>query len=284
MILFDVFFISHGEANADENWENLRRLCPRAQRLDGIDGLYQVHRACAVASTTENFFVVDADAWVFDDFGFDLESTPDPSAVTIWHARNPVNGLEYGYGGIKLFPRQPFLEDRAWDTDLSTTIGSAVIVNETVACETRFNATPESAWIGAFRECAKLSSLRSVTGKVKRRAVARQQALDSCVLDTARRDWTDEQKWNHLRSQTAQYDEKVGTKTIYDHWAEIEQASYRSSVWTRFGWFKPNGEHVLLGARSGFKYGLYNADDDAAMSRINDWTWLRERFQEYSHG
>lgn len=279
MTLFDVFFLSHGEANADENWQNLRRLCPRAQRIDGIDGLYQAHRACAEQSSTDRFFVVDADAWVYDDFVFDHDHADDGSVV-VWHARNPVNELEYGYGGVKLFPRTPFLEDRVWDTDLSTTIGSSIRVVQALSCETRFNATPESAWIGAFRECAKLASLRSVTIKVARKQKLKQQFLDSLAVDIGTKDWTNEQKKNHMNSQSVLFDRRNGAASIHDHWPEIEEATWRCTAWTRFGWFQPNGDHAVLGARAGMRHGLINADDAQAMNQINDWNWLRQKFQE----
>jgi len=281
LIMLDVFFITHGEENADENWCNLQKICSRARRLDNVGDLYQTHQACAQQSTTENFFVVDADAWVYENFDFEFKVDSDEDRVFIWPSDNPVNELVYGYGGIKLFPKKPFLENCVWDTDLSTSIGSSVVIMEGVSCETRFNATPKSSWIGAFRECAKLSSLRSLTSRIKRRQNLLQQDLDRIVQYAYIQDWTKKQKENYLKIQKIYIKEKYVSLEIYDHWKELQDAADRCSAWTRFGWTRKNGNHVILGARAGMEYGLTNAHDDRAMDKINDWAWLENLFQEY---
>lgn len=290
--MLDVFFLSHGEANADEHWQRLTTLCPRAQRVDGVDGLYAAHQACARASTSENFWVVDADAWVFDDFDFSYVPRPvehwgraEKDCVLIWSARNPVNGLEYGYGGIKLFPREPFLDDRPWQLDLSTTIAAVIIAMPDVACETRFNASAESAWIGAFRECAKLSSLQSA----KRRVKLAEQQLQQKFEDVEQylreqKSWTKSQKTNYRQAQHAiALEANKQGRDIFSYWAEIEQSLDRYGAWTRYGWHEKNGEFVIKGARAGARYGLVNSDDAQAMDKINDWAWLKMRYQDNPH-
>lgn len=280
--MLDVFFITHGEENADENWQNLQKICPRARRLDNVGNLYQTHRACARQSSTEHFFVVDADAWVYDSFDFGFDVGDPGNKVFIWRAVNPVNDLVYGYGGIKLFPKKPFLENHVWNTDLSTTIGSSVVIMEEISCETRFNATPKSSWIGAFRECAKLSSLRSLTLRLKRNLDLLQADLDYEVSYLGNQNWTKEQKENYLKMQKIHIREKYGSLEIYDHWKEVQDSIDRYIAWTRFGWTRKNGDHTILGARSGMEYGLANAHDDHAMNKINDWDWLGDQFREYA--
>lgn len=78
--------------------------------------------------------------------------------VHVWRAKNPINDLVYGYGGIKLFPR---LLTKNMDTtkpDMTTSISKHFIAINEVANTTRFNTSPFETWKGAFRECAKLSS------------------------------------------------------------------------------------------------------------------------------
>lgn len=288
-MVLDVFFITNGEANADENWSRLKSLCPRAQRLDDVQGLYQAHHACALSSLTENFWVVDADAWILDGFDFSFEPDPakthwgvaEPNCVMIWPARNPVNGLEYGYGGVKMFPRQPFLENRPWNIDLSTTISDVVLEMPTVACETRFNATPESAWIGAFRECAKLSSLKTLQNRIQRRQQEIKEKFN--LLEQRIRshnDWTKQEKSNHRRVQRVLLEQQYQSSLdINSYWPEIDQATVRYGIWTQYGYFEHNGPAVIAGARAGVKYGLANAHDDQALNKINDWSWLRRQFE-----
>jgi hypothetical protein len=287
-MVLDVFFITNGEANADENWTRLKQLCPRAQRLDGVQGLYQAHQACALASLTENFWVVDADAWILDGFDFAFEPDPakthwgvaEPNCVMIWPARNPVNGLEYGYGGVKLFPRQPFVENRPWNIDLSTTISDVVLEMSTVSCETRFNATPESAWIGAFRECAKLSSLKILQNRIKRYQQDYNAELDRLEAKIRSRDWNDQEKSNHRLAQRALIKQKYRSRLdINNYWPEIDQATVRYGIWTQYGYFEQNGPATISGARAGVRYGLANANNDQALSKINDWSWLRRQFE-----
>ena len=146
--MLDVFFISQGEWNAEENYQRLTKFVPNIKEVRDVKGIYEVHKTCAEQSATDNFYVVDADAWIVDDFDFNFVPDPDElhwdypenECVTVWNSVNPVNGLEYGYGGVKLFPKKPFLEGRPWEIDLSTTIGASTISKTKVSCETRFNA------------------------------------------------------------------------------------------------------------------------------------------------
>lgn len=292
MILLDVFFLSNGESNADENWQRLHAVCPRAKRIDGVKGLFQAHQACAQASSTENFWVVDADAWILD--GFDFSYVPqdvmhwdhaEKDCVLIWPARNPVNGLEYGYGGIKMFPRRPFLDNRAWNIDLSTTIATVSVLMSPTACETRFNASAESAWIGAFRECAKLASLHSVKQRIRLvedRILEKFDGIETTIKQNAT--WTKEQRNNYRNTQHIIILESTKqARDLFSHWSEIEQNLDRYGAWTRYGWHEKNGRYVILGAREGARYGLINSDDVEAMNKINDWHWLKDQYQRHNH-
>jgi hypothetical protein len=154
---FDVIFLVYNETTADDNWKRLQEVCPRAKRVIGIKGIYNAHLVAATVAQTDMFYVVDADAYIKD---FNFEYVPpiqDRDTVHIWHSHNPVNGLEYGYGGVKLFSKSHFQDVKDNVIDVSTSLG-AVKVMSTVACETRFNTDPFNTWKSAFRECVKLSS------------------------------------------------------------------------------------------------------------------------------
>jgi hypothetical protein len=154
---FDVVFLTYNEAEADANWQQLQLVCPRAKLVSGVQGIYNAHARAAQVSDTDMFYVVDADAYV-KDFGFDyIPPIQDRDRVHIWYSHNPVNRLEYGYGGIKLFSKAHFQRLQAGVIDTATSVGEVKVV-PVVACETRFNTDPFSAWKSAFRECVKLSS------------------------------------------------------------------------------------------------------------------------------
>lgn len=155
--LFDVIFLTYNETDAQANWEQLQTVCPRAKRVIGVKGIYNAHMAASTIAQTDMFYVVDADAFV-NNFQFDyVPPIQDRDTVHIWYSHNPVNGLEYGYGGIKLFSKSHFQIAQAGVIDTATSVGD-VKVMPIVACETRFNTDEFSTWKSAFRECVKLSS------------------------------------------------------------------------------------------------------------------------------
>jgi hypothetical protein len=157
-MLFDIFFISYNEPNADENYSALRNRFPYAQRLHGVPGIHQAHQQAAKLAFTENFWVVDGDSQVEDSFAFKAPKPTRTDAVYVYRARNPVNGLEYGYGGIKLLPTRATVNMDTTSADMTTSISKNFIVVDELASVTHFNTDPYTTWRSAFRECAKLSS------------------------------------------------------------------------------------------------------------------------------
>jgi hypothetical protein len=159
---FDIIFLSYDESNADKNFHQLKQRFPRAKRVHGIKGILPAHTAAARLAKENNsnmFYVVDADAEIYPTFKFNYEpQICDIESVHIWYSKNPVNGLEYGYGGIKLFPTEPFFGSKKDAIDMSTVISGSVKVIPEVSNVTRFDTDPFTTWRSAFRECVKLSS------------------------------------------------------------------------------------------------------------------------------
>ena len=157
--MYDIVFISYQEPSADENYAALKARFPMAKRVHGVKGIHQAHIKAAKKCFTKMFWIVDADALILDTFNFDHE-VPDHQLdhVHVWRAKNPINGLEYGYGGVKLFPRKLTIEMDTSKADMTTSISEHFIAMDEVANTTAFNTSPFETWKGAFRECAKLSS------------------------------------------------------------------------------------------------------------------------------
>ncbi len=157
--MYDIVFISYQEPSADENYAALKARFPTAKRVHGVKGIHQAHIKAAKKCFTKMFWIVDGDAQILDSFNFDYEvPSHQLDHVHVWRAKNPINDLVYGYGGIKLFPR---LLTKNMDTskpDMTTSISKHFIAINEVANTTRFNTSPFETWKGAFRECAKLSS------------------------------------------------------------------------------------------------------------------------------
>lgn len=154
----DVLFISYNEPNAETNWQRVLEKAPWAKRVDGVEGIFNAHKAAAELSKTDMFYVVDGDAWLVDDWTFDFQpGIFDRLFTHIWRAQNPINGLVYGYGGVKLFSKQVVESAKSWATlDMSTTITPNIKIIDTVSNITAFNSDEYSTWRSAFRECAKL--------------------------------------------------------------------------------------------------------------------------------
>jgi hypothetical protein len=156
---YDIIFISYNEPNADENFAKLKARFPYAQRVDGIKGIHQAHIAAARKAFTKMFWVVDADAVILDTFNFDhVVSEYDLENVHVWRSINPVNGLEYGYGGVKLLPKKLTQNMDTTKTDMTTSISTLFKAMPEVSNITAFNTDPYNSWKSAFRECVKLAS------------------------------------------------------------------------------------------------------------------------------
>lgn len=157
--MYDIVFISYNESNAEKNYDLLRKRFPTAKRIDGIKGIHQAHIAAAKLCFTKMFWVVDGDAQIVDDFNFDYQvSDYDLNTVHVWRSINPVNGLQYGYGGVKLLPRRLTINMDTSKPDMTTSISDLFKPVNKVSNITAFNTDPFSSWRSAFRECVKLSS------------------------------------------------------------------------------------------------------------------------------
>ena len=90
--MYDIVFISHGEANAENNWEILKSQFPMAKRVKDVDGIHQAHIAAAKKCFTKMFWVVDGDAELSRGFQFDYEvSEWDLETVHVWRSINPIS-------------------------------------------------------------------------------------------------------------------------------------------------------------------------------------------------
>jgi hypothetical protein len=156
---YDIIFISYNEPQADENFSRLKARFPYAQRVQGIKGIHQAHIAAAKKAFTKMFWVVDADAQILDTFNFDhVVSEYDLENVHVWRSSNPINDLEYGYGGVKLLPKSLTQNMDVSKPDMTTSISSLFKAMPEISNVTAFNVDAFNTWKSAFRECVKLSS------------------------------------------------------------------------------------------------------------------------------
>ena len=156
---YDAVFISYNEPNADENYEILKSKISTAKRVHGVVGIHQAHIAAAKLVNTNMFWVIDGDAQIVEEFDFRYKmSRISETTVHTWRSINPINGLEYGYGGVKLFPTNLTLNLNVNSIDMTTSISKKFKPMPEISNITAFNTDPFNTWKSAFRECVKLSS------------------------------------------------------------------------------------------------------------------------------
>ena len=107
----DCVYLSYDEPNKEEHWVKIKNMVPWARRVDGVKGSDAAHKAAAAESDTERFILIDGDNIPdFEFFDLVLDYTDkDPiyqQAQYRWKARNHINGLIYGNGGISCWTKE----------------------------------------------------------------------------------------------------------------------------------------------------------------------------------
>ena len=158
--LLDIVFIDNGEPNADDNYQYLKWAAERAHqpnihRSSGVTGRVAAYCAAARLSTTPWFFAVFAKLEVSSsfDWSWQPDRLQEPKHY-IFHAYNPVNGLEYGHQAMIAYNRKLVLENTAPGLDF--TLDSAHEVVPIVSGIANYHYSKWVAWRTAFRECIKL--------------------------------------------------------------------------------------------------------------------------------
>ena len=161
----DFVYISYAEPNKEENWADLLSKVPWAKRVDGVKGFDSAHKAAAEKAETDFFISVDGDNIIDESFllqTLDWSKT-NPKAGHRWRARNNVNDLVYGNGGLVGWDKETCLQMKTHENakqkeaeiDFCWTVPHENLHN--CYSNTIINATPQQAWIAGYREGVKMS-------------------------------------------------------------------------------------------------------------------------------
>ena len=162
----DFVYISFKEPNKEQNWADLKNKVPWAKRVDGVVGFDSAHKAAAEMAETDFFISVDGDNILDESFllqTLDWSKT-DKNKVHRWRARNSVNGLVYGNGGVVGWPKKTCLEMRTHenaDDDKNRIDFCWGVPHENLHncySETVINSTAQQAFVAGFREGVKMST------------------------------------------------------------------------------------------------------------------------------
>ena len=105
----DCIYLTYDEPQKEEFWVKIRNMVPWAKRVDGVKGSDAAHKAAAAASDTERFILIDGDNLPEPEFfnqTLELPNSEYERAVFRWRARNHINGLMYGNGGLSSWTRE----------------------------------------------------------------------------------------------------------------------------------------------------------------------------------
>ena len=158
-------YISYMEPNKEENWADLKNKVPWAKRVDGVKGFDSAHKAAAETAETDFFISVDGDNIIDETFllqTLDFEKT-DRKAVHRWRAKNIINGLVYGNGGLVGWDKETCLgmhthenaKDKKAEIDFCWTVKHENLHN--CYSTSVINSEPFQAWIAGYREGVKMS-------------------------------------------------------------------------------------------------------------------------------
>jgi hypothetical protein len=105
----DCIYLSYDEPQKEEHWAKIRNMVPWAKRVDGVKGSDAAHKAAAQASDSDRFILIDGDNIpnpAFFNQTLVLPTEEYENAVFRWRARNKINGLMYGNGGLSSWTKE----------------------------------------------------------------------------------------------------------------------------------------------------------------------------------
>jgi hypothetical protein len=161
----DCIYLSYDEPNKEQTWIKIQNMIPWARRVDGIKGSDAAHKAAAEMSDTERFILIDGDNIPDPEF-FNQQLVLNPNnqdCVFRWRAKNHINGLMYGNGGMSCWT-QDFVRnmrthestDGTAENDVEFCFYSNYWSMHDCYSTTYPNATPFQAWRAGFREGVKM--------------------------------------------------------------------------------------------------------------------------------
>ena len=207
----DCIYLSYDEPKKEEFWARICNLVPWAKRVDGVEGSDAAHKACADASDTDRFIVIDGDNIPNKEFFDIVLNIPDElqDCVFRWKAYNDVNGLMYGNGGLSCWTKDFVYNmkthensDGADENEVEFCYDDKYKAMANVYSTTYPNQDEFHSWRAGFREGVKMSLNRGTK-----------------VQDVANETW-----WQNY---------------------------HRLLIWMNVGMDVVNGEYAILGAREG---------------------------------
>jgi len=162
----DCIYLTYDEPQREEFWVKIKNMVPWAKRVDGVKGSDAAHKAAARASDTDRFILIDGDNLPDSSFFNQTLVLPNEeyeNAVFRWRARNHINGLMYGNGGISSWTRDFVMNmkthentDGRAETEVEFCFDPLYWPMHDCYSKTYPNGSPFHAWRAGFREGVKM--------------------------------------------------------------------------------------------------------------------------------
>lgn len=162
----DCIYLTYDEPQREEFWVKIKNMVPWAKRVDGVQGSDAAHKAAAAASDTDRFILIDGDNLpdsAFFNQTLVLPNAEYENAVFRWRARNHINGLMYGNGGMSSWTKT-FVEnmrtheasDGRTETEVEFCFDPLYWPMHDCWSTTYPNGSAYHAWRAGFREGVKM--------------------------------------------------------------------------------------------------------------------------------
>ena len=166
----DFVYISFKEPNKEENWADLKNKVPWAKRVDGVVGFDNAHKAAADVAETDFFISVDGDNVIDETFLLQTLdwSRTNKKSVHRWRARNNINGLVYGNGGLVGWSKDTCLSMKTHentDSEENQIDFCWGVPHENLHncySDTVINGSPEQCFVAGYREGVKMSTEKGI--------------------------------------------------------------------------------------------------------------------------
>jgi hypothetical protein len=275
----DCIYLSYDEPQKEEFWVKIKNMIPWARRVDGVKGSDAAHKAAAAESDTERFILIDGDNLPdFEFFNLTLDFTDkDESyqqAQYRWKARNIINGLQYGNGGISSWTKT-YVENmkthEASDGNNVTTVdfcldytnGLYWSMNDCYST-TYPNHSPFQAWRAGFREGVKMCLVKGEKPDV-----------DSFKRSVATRNMNNLTIWHNVGADVengmwAMYGARLGTYlTMLTDWDynKVQDFDELVKLWDTFEHNEPKQMADLLSAKLGLPMCMFSSEQSKFFKR-----------------
>jgi len=248
----DCIFLTYDEPKKEEFWIRIHNMVPWAKRVDGVYGSDAAHKAAAAVSDTDRFVLIDGDNLPDPDF-FNLQlqlTDQNQDYVFRWKARNEVNGLMYGNGGLSCWTKD-FVNnmqthehsDGSADTCVEFCFDPNYQAMHDCYSTTHPNGSAYQAWRAGFREGVKMCLDRGAKPDLKEfeRRVHQRNYDHLSIWQTVGRD-VDNGWW-------AIYGSRVGTYlTMLTDWdyRQVQDFNMLKQLWEDYK-NKTDEDNVILG-------------------------------------